>query len=408
MRVLFLNRAFPPDTGATGQYLAELAEDLSSAHEVSVVCGLPNKGNIEGRAFPFGVERVGAIEVVRAWGTRLDKSVRVGRIVNQASFFVTATLAARALEPPDVVVSLTDPPFLGLLGAHLKRRLGIPFVFYCEDVYPDVAQAVGMMPGPLADVFEPVQARILSSADRIVALSDDMAAHLAVKGASGPRVTVIRNWADTHAIRPVRGENPLRDRLGLNDRFVVMYSGNFGYVWDIDSILDAAAALRDESRFAFVLIGDGSTHGRIEARVVRENLSNVFLLPYQPAEQLSESLGAADLHLVPMRAGVYGTVVPSKIYGILAAGRPMAALAEPESEAATVIRNHHCGWRGPPGDVAALVSMIRTAAHEPARLQAMGARARAAAEKEYTRAVQTRKFRALLESLIEARASAAA
>jgi glycosyltransferase involved in cell wall biosynthesis len=385
MRILFLNRSFPPDRGATGHYLSELTEDLSSAHDVSVVCGLPNAPAREGGASLIKKEQSGSVDVWRAWGTRWDKSFPLGRIINQASFFASATLASRRLEPPDVVVSLTDPPFLGLLGAHLKRRFGAPFVYYCEDLYPDVATAVDMAPGPLADAFERVQARILSSADRIVALSDDMAARLAAKGAAGPHVSIVRNWADTHALRPIKGDNPFRKQWGLDDRFVVMYSGNFGYVWDLDVVLDAAAALRDQSRIAFVLVGDGSTRGRVEARLRRDGLSNVRLLPYQPRERLSESLGAADLHLVPMRPGVYGTVVPSKIYGILAAGKPIAASAEPESEAARVVRTHRCGWHARPGDKGSLVEMIRSALRSPEQLQAMGARA-----------------------LVEARASAAA
>ena len=408
MRVLFLNRAFPPDEGATGHYLAELAEDLTPAHEVAVVCGLPQPANGNRRVFPYEKERSGSIEVWRAWGTRWNKSSHVGRIVNQASFFAGATLAARAFHSPDVVVSLTDPPFLGLLGIHLKRRLGIPFVSYCEDLYPDVAEAVGMAPPPLAAAFERVQKRILSNADRIVALSDDMTVRLAEKGATRSRVTIIRNWADTHAIRPIKGENPFRKQIAPDGRFVVMYSGNFGYVWDLDVVLDAAVALRNERDIAFVLIGDGSTRGRIEARVERERLTNVRLLPFQPRNALSQSLGAADLHLVPMRAGVSGTVVPSKIYGIMAAGRPLAALADPGSEAASVVRAHRCGWHGQPGDVSALVKMIRCAARVPERLQAMGVRARAAAEREYARPIQTRRFRALLESLVDTQASVAA
>jgi len=408
MRVLFLNRSFPPDVGATGRYLFELAEDLSATHQVSVVCGPPGTPAKNGGAFPVQNQRVGSIDVWRAWGTRWDKSSPLNRIVNQISFFVTATIVTRALEPPDVVVSLTDPPFLGLLGAKLKQRFAVPFVYYCEDLYPDVAAAVDMAPGPLAKAFERVQANILSRADRIVTLSEDMAERLAAKGAVGPRVSIVHNWADTHMVRPIKGENPFRKRYGLEDRFVVMYSGNFGYVWDLDVVLDAAAALREEPGIVFVLVGDGSTRGRVEVRLRRDRLPNVRLLPYQPRERLSESLGAADLHLVPMRAGVYGTMVPSKIYGILAAGKPMAALAEPESEAARVIRSHQCGWHEFPGDHGSLVQMIRAAMRSPDQLQAMGVRARAAAEREYARGIQTRKFRGLLESLVEARALAVA
>jgi glycosyltransferase involved in cell wall biosynthesis len=310
---------------ATGQYLQELAADLGRRHDVAVICGVPYSNGLEGQVFPYRVESSGAVEVRRAWGTRLPKRAPLGRIANQASFFAMAGLAARRVERPDVVVSMTDPPFLGLLGLRLKRRFGVPFVYYSEDLYPDVAEAVGMAPRPLAAAFRRVQAAMLSGADHIVALSDDMAMRLEEKGVKQERMTVIRNWADTEAIRPIKKDNPFRERHGLNGRFVVMYSGNFGYVWDLEAALDVAARLRDDPRITFVLIGGGSTRKRIEERVRAEGLRNVLLLPFQPKEELAQSLSAADLHVVPMQPGVFGTVVPSKIYGILASGTPMAA-----------------------------------------------------------------------------------
>ncbi|MHC4236220.1 MAG: glycosyltransferase, partial [Planctomycetota bacterium] len=203
MRILFLNRAYPPGVEATGQYLHELAGDLSRDHEVTVVCGVPYSDGLEGRVFPYRLESADSVQVRRAWGTRLPKRVPAGRIVNQLSFFAMASLAVRRVERPDVVVSMTDPPFLGLLGLHLKRRFGVPFVYYSEDLYPDVAEAVGMAPRLLAAAFRRVQAAMLSGADRIVALSDDMAKRLTDKGVGEERLTVIRNWADTEAIRPI-------------------------------------------------------------------------------------------------------------------------------------------------------------------------------------------------------------
>jgi colanic acid biosynthesis glycosyl transferase WcaI len=407
MRILFLNRAYLPDLEATGQFLAELAEDLSAHHQVSVLCGRPNFGELRGRIFPYRRDRLREVDIWRAWGTGWPKRIPAARAVNQASFFALASVAARRLPGHDVVVSLTDPPFVGLLGLSLKRRFGAPFVYWCMDLYPDVAQAVGMAPGLLASAFERVQARVLGGADAVIALGDDMAARLAAKGVAAERIAVIHNWADTEAIKPLNRDNGFRTRHGLGDRFVVMYSGNFGYVWDLDSVLDAAAHLRERKDLVFVLIGGGSTRGAVERRIGREGLSNVLLYPYQDRGQLAESLSAADLHLVPMRPGVYGAMVPSKIYGILASGTPTAVLAEKESEAARIVRQHRCGWRGDPGDAGALVQFIQTMCRRPLELETMGRRAREAAERHYSRATQTRKFRELLESVAQARSKRA-
>jgi len=400
MRILFLNRAYPPGVEATGQYLHELAGDLSRDHQVTVLCGVPYSNGLEGRVFPYRIEGSGPVEVRRAWGTRLPKRIPAGRIVNQVSFFGMAALAARGVAKPDVVVSMTDPPFLGLLGLHLKNRFDVPFVYYCEDLYPDVAEAVGMAPRPLAAAFRRVQAAILAGADRMVVLSDDMAERLVRKGVDANRLTVVRNWADTEAIYPAKRDNEFRRRHGLEGRFVVMYSGNFGYVWDLETALDVAARLRDDPRIAFVLVGAGSTRERIEERVRSEGLTNVLLLPFQPKEDLAQSLSAADLHLDPMRPGVFGTVVPSKIYGILASGTPMAALAESESEAAHVVSEHACGWCGAPGDVEGLTRFVQAASLDGKQLSEMGSRGRCAAEASYARSIMTARFEAVLNDVV--------
>ncbi len=408
MRVLFLNRAYPPEIEATAQYLAELTEDLSQVHEVLVLCGRPNYGTLSGRVFPYRREQHGRVKVWRAWGSSWPKRYPLARVVNQASFYGLAWLTARRLPRPDVVVSLTDPPFLGLLALNLKRRLGIPFLYYCEDLYPDVARAVGMAPRPLAAAFDRVQARIIDGADWIVALGEDMAARLIEKGASASRLSVVRNWVDTEAIRPIKTGNPFRMRHGLAERFVVMYSGNFGHIWDLDVVLDAAAIVQDAEDILFVLVGDGSTRPHIEARIRAERLDNIRLLPYERKEGLAASLSAADLHLVPMRPGVYGTIVPSKIYGILASGTPMVALAEGDSEAARVVEAHRCGWVGRPGDCVELAGLIRRASQDRKSLRRLGERARTAAERLYARPIQTRRFAAVLESLVDDAAAAAA
>lgn len=401
MHVLFLNRSFPPDVEATGQYLAELTEDLSRWQRVSVVCGSPSEERPRG--FPYRWERRGDVSVCRAWGTGWPKAALLPRAVNYASFYASAALALRRMSAPDVVVSLTDPPFLGLLAVRMKERLRVPFIYYCEDIYPDVAQAVGMAPRPVALALDRAQRRILGAADRIVALADDMAERLVARGAPERRISVIRNWADTDEIWPVKRDNGFRREHGLSGKFVVMYSGNFGYVWDLDVVLDVALRLRDDPRIAFLLVGAGSTAAHLQRRVRNERLSNVRFLPYRRRERLAESLSAADLHLVPMRPGVFGTVVPSKIYGILASGTPLIALAEPGSEAARVVARDECGWVGRPGDRDALCAHIRAALGAGAELEAMGRRAREAAERRYSRSRQTTRFNELLEEVLRDR-----
>ena len=400
MRILLMNRAFPPDVEATGQYVSELAEDLSARHEVHVLCGMPNFGRVEGRAFPWRRERHGAVNVWRAWNLVLPKRLKVARMANQASFFVLAHAVAGRIPRPDVVVSYTDPPFLGLLALRLKRRRGIPFVYYCQDLYPDVLEAIDMAPPVLTQGFRWVQRRLLAGSDLIIALGEDMKERIRSKGVPESKIEVVRNWVDTDAIYPIpRDRNPFRKEHDLDGRFVVMYSGNFGHVWDLDTVLDAAAMLRDRKDIVFVLIGDGSTRPRIERRVRDEALTNVRLLPYQPKERLSESLSAADLHVVPIRPGVCGTVVPSKIYAILASGVPMVVLAEEASEPIRVVEEWRCGWSAVAGDASTLCRSLLAARRDGGETRARGERGRRAAVDHHGRLHQFDRFGTVLRGL---------
>lgn len=321
----------------------------------------------------------------RAWNARLPKNSRLGRIVTQASFYACARALARRIPRPDIVVSYTDPPFFGFLALRLKRRYGIPFVYYCQDLYPDVLEAIDMAPPVLTQAFRWVQKRLLAGADRVIALGEDMAVRLRAKGVEDDRICIIHNWVDTQAIRPVKEKNAWRREHRLDGKFVVMYSGNFGHIWDLDTVLDAAASLRDRLDIQFCLIGSGSRRAHVEQRVKSENLSNVSLLPYQPKEELSHSLSAADVHVVPMRAGVYGSVVPSKVYGILAAATPMVVLGEAASEPGRIIASHGCGWRLQPRDHAGLAHLIRSLPSASNELAVRGQKARQAAERCYSR-----------------------
>jgi glycosyltransferase involved in cell wall biosynthesis len=381
MNVCFFNRSYWPDQAATGQLLTELADDLVSRHgcAVTVVAGRPLRSGAAGRAGAAREVRNGVL-VRRAAGTTLSTATFAGRAANYLTYAAAATAASLRIGRPDVIVSLTDPPVIGLTALWAARRTGARFVYVCEDVFPDVASALdGFHSGAINAVLDRINRRLLREADAIVALGERMRRRLVEeKGADPARVHVIHNWADTELIRPASKDNPLSRELGLADRFVVMHSGNVGHAQDFDALLAAAERLRSREGLIVAIAGSGARRERLERVAVERRLSNVRFLPYQPKERLSESFGAADVFVVSLRAGLEGYIVPSKVYGILAAGRPYVAATDPSCEAAVLTREHQCGLVAAPGDPEALASAIVRLHDDPAAARAMGAAARRA------------------------------
>lgn len=392
MRVLFLNRCYGPDAEATGQLLWELCTDLAKVHAVSVVAGpsssadpSPANGRIDG------------VEVARTWGTRFGKESLAGRLTNLASYFGLAAPTALRLGRVDVVVAETDPPLLGLLGAALKRLWGCGFVYYCQDIYPDVAEATGGVRNQaLLRLLHWANEIAYRAADRVVVLGGDMRERLLAKGVPAEKIAIVPNWTDVGHVRPVRRGSL---RVSLGDRFVVMYSGNFGLTQPLELVLRAAERMRNDARIVFALIGDGVRRDVLRSWARRARLENVVFLPYQPRAELSESLGAADIHLVPLRAGLSGCLVPSKVYGVLAAGRPLIALMQPDAEVARLVREAGIGWVVDPDDLEGLVSTILEAMSDREALSRMGERARLVAEERFDRTRAVEQFAQVLARL---------
>ncbi|MGH7934163.1 MAG: glycosyltransferase family 4 protein [Candidatus Binataceae bacterium] len=393
-----MNRSFWPDLEATGQFLTELCEDLSAENEITFIAG-PSYHAGQSPRGPWRRERMGTVEIIRTWGTRLPKRRLALRIINLGTYFALAAAAALRLKPPEVVIAETDPPLLGALGAILKRRWGCRLIYNVRDLYPDIAQATGGVKNSLLlRILERGNRMAYESADRVIVLGEDMAGRVIAKGVAPERVTIVPDWVDCQRIRPLES-NPFRTEFG--DRFVVMYSGNLGLSQQLDMVLDAADRLRDDKRIIFVLIGAGARRDWLVERARKLGLPNVMFLPYRPKEKLAESLSAADLHLIPLSAGTAGCLVPSKIYGILAAGRPFVAIMEEFAEVARIARDHAVGFVSPPGDAEAMVRIVRAAVSAPAELKMMGKRARRLAEAKFDRAIVTRRFGEVLAETVE-------
>jgi colanic acid biosynthesis glycosyl transferase WcaI len=305
-----------------------------------------------------------------------------------------AAIVAYRLPRPDVIVAETDPPLLGALAAMLKRRWECRLVYNVRDLYPDIAEVTGGVRSPfLLDLLRRGNDYAYERADLIVTLGHDMARRIVDKGVPPDKVVVVPDWVDCGRIRPLDG-NPFRRSFG--DKFVVMYSGNIGLSQQLEAVLEAADRLRDDERILFAMIGEGARKNWLQEQAGAMGLTNVIFLPFQPLEKLGESLSAADLHLIPLAPGAAGCLVPSKIYGILAAGRPFIAMMEDDAEVAHIARDDKVGFVVRPGNVDALICAIRQAVDSPEHLKQMGARARRLAEVRFDRIKVTSMFGSML------------
>lgn len=412
--LLVFNRSYYPDLGATGQLLTELCEELAAHYDwqVTVVAGLPTipvngtngSGNGRARSADWGPvrrESVRGVAVLRASGTRFAKARFIGRAANYVSYLASAVLAGGWARRPDVVMSLTDPPILGLAALAWARRWRVPFVFLCQDVFPEVAVLLEDFQSPAVNrLLDRINRLLIRNADRVVVPGETMGTRLMTgKGADPTRVRVVHNWADCAAILPGEKRNRFSTANGLADRFVVMHSGNMGLSQNLDILLDAADRLRGYTDVVMALVGDGAKRGPLEVRARSQGLTNVRFLPYQPKERLTESFAAADVFIISLKEGLAGSIAPSKLYGILAAGRPYVAAVEEACEVTAVTRRYACGLLAKPGDPDDLADKILTVFHDRDLAHRLGANARRAAL-EFDRPIQVRKYNDLFQELL--------
>jgi glycosyltransferase involved in cell wall biosynthesis len=380
MKICFFNRSFWPDQAATGQLLTELAEDLVARHgcEVTVVAGRALNPSAASGFSRTSSELHNGVRILRANGTALRPKRFVARATNYLSYAASAALASLDIGRPDVVVALTDPPIIGRVALWAARRAGARFVFLCEDIFPEVASLLEDFHSTAVNrMLDRVNRQLLREADAVVALGDRMRRRLVEeKGAPADRIQVIHNWADCEAIRPGSKDNPFARQHGLADRFVVMHSGNVGLSQNLDVVIDAADRLRSKERLVIAIVGDGARRERLERAAADRGLTNVRFFPYQPKGALHDSFATADAFLISLKAGLEGYIVPSKLYGILAAGRPYVAAVDPSCEVAQLAAAHDCGVLASPGDAAALADAISRLHDDPAAARAMGERAR--------------------------------
>jgi len=398
VRILLLNLYYPPDTSATAKMAHSVVAALSISHDVTVLCGRPSYDSTERRAWRlFQTEIAGRVRVVRVGSTDFPRLDMKKRVTNYLSY-VALAIPRALFVPSDAVVAMTDPPFQGIVGAIVALLKGRPYVYNIRDMYPDMAVGGSIVqPGWLARFWEKLHRWALRRAKRVIVLGEDMRTRVVAKGVDPGRVLIVRDGTE---ILPPNTPAPSPDpevvqAIRGNFSFVLVHAGNLGFYGAWNTLVSAARSLANEG-VGLVFVGDGAQRLQIEAAAASSG--NTRFLEFFPASKVSSVLAAADAHVVTVKRGLEGVVVPSKMYGILAAGKPIIAVAPEETDVVSLGIQRGFALAADPDRPAEVVSAVRTLASDPAKLKAMGEAARAAAP-DYDRVKELQKFVEIIDHL---------
>ncbi|MCM8781617.1 MAG: glycosyltransferase family 4 protein [Candidatus Omnitrophica bacterium] len=401
--ILLFNRSFWPDIEATGQLLTELCQGLAKKYKITVIAGRSYYVSKKDFAIMTFCKReiFEGMEILRVRHTMFWKGNILARIINWGTYGILGFIVALKIRP-HLIIACTDPPFLGIMAMMLGKIKSVPFIYNCRDLFPDVAVGLGKIKKNnfLSRIFEYFNKRALNSALAVICLGPAMEDRIRKKGVSANNIMVIPDWADVEKIKPIsKSENPFIEKFALKDKFIIMHSGNIGLSQDFTTILKAIKMLDGQGSFYLIFVGEGAGKRVLSERASILGIKNVLFLPYQPKELLSFSLGMADLHLITIMKGLVGAVVPSKIYGIMAAGRPYLVVADRGSEPARFAEEFGCGLWAQPDNLDMITEKINWARSHPKELAEMGERGRGIVETRFAKGFIVNKWLTVLEKL---------
>ena len=403
-RIKIITQFYPPDFAATGQLIQELSVQLSTQGiEVDVFTGQP------GYAFTLSQapaeEQINNLKVKRSRLTKLWSRRIRGKAINGLVFCLRAGLhLCRHRDKNTVLLLTTAPPFLSVLGYFAHLCFGLPYVCLIYDLYPDAATELKVVSPqhPITRIWDKINDLVWQKAQGIIVLSSTMKSRITAKHPQvADKISVIHNWADSEWIQPIsKQENWFARQHGINQKFTVLYSGNLGRCHDVETILATIQLLKDDP-IQFVFIGAGAKQQTCIETVKNLGLQNCLFLPYQDRENLPYSLTACDLAFVSIAPGLEGIVAPSKLYGIMAAGRAIAAVCDSQSYLRNLIADAACGACFDHNDSQGLADFIRSVAANPALTLTMGRAGRKYLEENFTPEIIAQQYKEVLHSETE-------
>jgi len=398
-RLWIVSELYYPEESATGYYVTHIAEGLATSFSVSVLCSQPTYAS-RGVKAPWQEYR-NRVDIRRCWSTTFSKDKLLPRFANVVTICVSLFMAAlRKSRAGDVFLVTTNPPLLPAFISFAAKLRRARCVLLTHDVYPDALASIGGLSRDsfIYRVLKPVGSKTFRSMDMIFVLGRDMEA--LVKGHLGTTnvpVKIVTNWADTESIVPLpRMTNPLLRDLGLTDKFVILYSGNMGRTHGIETIVEAARRLRKYSDIFFLFIGWGAKESWLKSTVAREQLDNILVVPPRLRDDIPISLNACDLAIISFVSSMAGISVPSRMYNIMSAGKPLLGATDESSELAMLINEEGTGMTVSPDDPQGLADAILALRADREVLNEMGRRARRAADCKYARPLILAKYSAAL------------
>jgi colanic acid biosynthesis glycosyl transferase WcaI len=393
MRVLLLILQFPPDVNSTGLLMAQVGEELvAHGHEVSVVTSFPHYEHFrvvdEYRGKLAQRRGYSGMDVLRLWvyasGT---KQRMVHRLLSYLSFNALATVAGvLSRRSYDMVLCINGSFFTGITAHVMGLAKGLPFVYNVQDLYPETPVAAGQLRNRRAiAMLERLERFMYQKAAHVSVIAPSFRDNIVAKGIAQTKISVIPNFVDTEFIRPLPKANDFAAQHGLADKFVVTHAGNLGYVYDLDTLLDTAALLAAEKDIVFLIVGEGVTKLALQRKAETLSLGNVRFLPFQPLEALPLLRAASDVQVSLYKRGSARYSMPSKIYEIMASGRPLLASADPGSDVWNLVDSTACGICVEPEDAASLAQAVHTLYRDSAGREHMASEGRRQAEQTYSR-----------------------
>jgi glycosyltransferase involved in cell wall biosynthesis len=402
-KVSIFTQFFPPDYAATGQLIQELATHLAQqGMDVDIFTGQPGYAFDQGQA--PAIERFTRLLIKRSRITKLGSGKILGKALGGVLFCLRSSLhLLKSWHRGDVLMLTTAPPFLPVIGYLANLYFKRNYVCLIYDLYPDITTALSIFPNHhlLVKIWTAINHRVWQRAQGIIVLSPTMKQRITAQAPQlSDKISVIHNWADPNWIKPIpKEENWFASQYGMKDKFTVLYSGNLGRCHDAETIMETIKLLKDEP-IQFVFIGGGAKKTVCIETVQSLGLKNCIFLPYQQKKDLPYSLTACDLSLVSIAPGFEGLVVPSKLYGILAAGRPVAAICESHSYLRDLLEVAGCGVSFSNNDSLALAEFIRFLALNPEKAIEMGKAGRTYLESHFTPEIIAEKYLQVLRGVI--------